>query len=124
MSLGKSASRGSETLATSSPGGVAQATKPTSYQTNPKKPGTRFDTRIYQSTHTTGGAIMGTTPANSVVNRYLQSWDVHNLFVTGASAFPQNFGYNPTGLVGALSYWAAKAIRSEYLRDPRPMVDA
>jgi len=103
---------------------IAQATKPTSYQTNPKKPGTRFDTRIYQSTHTTGGAIMGTTPANSVVNRYLQSWDVHNLFVTGASAFPQNFGYNPTGLVGALSYWAAKAIRSEYLRDPRPMVDA
>ena len=63
---------------------IARATKPDAYQTNPKKPGTRFDTRVYQSTHTSGGAIMGTTPANSVVNRYLQSWDVHNLFVTGA----------------------------------------
>ncbi len=51
----------------------------------------------YQSTHTTGGAVMGTDPKTSVVNRYLQSWDVPNLFVFGASAFPQNPGYNPTG---------------------------
>ncbi len=33
----------------------------------------------------------------SAVNRYLQSWDVHNVFVIGASAFPQGLGYNPTG---------------------------
>ena len=36
----------------------------------------------------------------------------------GASAFPQNFGYNPTGMVGALAYWSAKAIREQYLKNP------
>ena len=29
----------------------------------------------YQTTHNTGGAIMGTDPKSSAVNRYLQSWD-------------------------------------------------
>ncbi len=57
----------------------------------------------YQTTHNTGGAIMGADPRRSAVNRYLQSWDVPNLFVIGASAFPQNVGYNPTGTVGALA---------------------
>ncbi len=45
---------------------------------------------------------MGTSPPTSVVNKYLQSWDVPNVFVMGASAFPQNMGYNPTGIVAAL----------------------
>ena len=58
----------------------------------------------YQSTHNTGGVIMGTDPNTSALNRYLQSWDVSNVFVTGASAFPHNSGYNPTGPVGALAY--------------------
>jgi gluconate 2-dehydrogenase alpha chain len=91
---------------------------------NLRKSGTHFDTRAYQSTHTTGGAVMGTDPKTSVVNRYLQNWDVHNVFVLGASAFPQNFGYNPTGLVGALSYWAARAIREQYLKQPGPLMQA
>ncbi|MFX5718609.1 GMC oxidoreductase, partial [Acinetobacter baumannii] len=56
-----------------------------------------FNVVPYQSTHNTGGAIMGSDPKTSAVNRYLQSWDVHNVFVFGASAFPQNAGYNPTG---------------------------
>ncbi|GAB7523507.1 GMC family oxidoreductase [Paraburkholderia sp. 2C] len=91
---------------------------------NARKSGTHFDTRAYQSTHTTGGAVMGADPKTSVVNRYLQNWDVHNVFVLGSSAFPQNFGYNPTGLVGALSYWSARAIREQYLKNPGPMVQA
>jgi gluconate 2-dehydrogenase alpha chain len=33
---------------------------------------------------------------------------VHNVFVPGASAFPQGLGYNPTGLVAALTYWSAR----------------
>ena len=49
-----------------------------------------------------------------MVNKYLQSWDVPNLFVMGACVFPQNMGYNPTGLVGALAYWSAQAIREQY----------
>ncbi|VVE32307.1 GMC family oxidoreductase [Pandoraea anhela] len=89
-----------------------------------RKKGTHYDTRIYQSTHTTGGAIMGTNPSNSVVNKYLQSWDVSNVFVMGASAFPQNMGYNPTGVVAALAYWSAKAIREQYLKHAGPLVQA
>ncbi|WP_376985576.1 GMC family oxidoreductase [Bosea sp. R86505] len=83
-----------------------------------------YDSMPYQTTHNTGGTIMGTTPANSVVNRYLQSWDVPNLFVMGAGVFPQNAGYNPTGTVAALAYWAADAIRSQYLRAPGPLVQS
>ena len=56
-----------------------------------------YDVTKYQTTHLCGGAIMGTDPTTSALNRYLQSWDVPNLFVMGASAFPQNAGYNPTG---------------------------
>ena len=56
-----------------------------------------YDVTKYQTTHLCGGAIMGTDPSTSALNRYLQSWDVSNLFVMGASAFPQNAGYNPTG---------------------------
>lgn len=78
----------------------------------------------YQSTHNTGGTMMGTTPRNSVVNRYLQSWDAHNLFVMGASTFPQQPGYNPTGTVGALAFWAADKIVGDYIKAPGPLVAA
>jgi gluconate 2-dehydrogenase alpha chain len=81
-----------------------------------------YDVTQYQTSHLCGGAIMGADPKSSAVNRYLQSWDVPNLFVVGASAFPQNAGYNPTGTVGALAYWAAAAIRSQYLQNPGPLV--
>jgi gluconate 2-dehydrogenase alpha chain len=75
----------------------------------------------YQTTHNTGGAVMGNDPNTSVLNRYLQTWDVPNVFVMGASAFPQNAGYNPTGTVGALTYWGLDAIL-DYLKSPRPLV--
>jgi len=78
----------------------------------------------YQTTHTCGGAIMGTDPKTSALNRYLQSWDVPNLFVMGATAFPQNAGYNPTATVGALAHWAAVAIKEQYLKNPGPLVQA
>jgi gluconate 2-dehydrogenase alpha chain len=83
-----------------------------------------YDITKYQTTHLTGGAIMGTDPRTSALNRYLQSWDVSNLFVMGASGFPQNAGYNPTGTVCALAYWSAAAIRSQYLKQPGPLVHA
>jgi gluconate 2-dehydrogenase alpha chain len=78
----------------------------------------------YQTTHNTGGVIMGENPRDSVVNRYLQCWDAHNVFVMGACAFPHNPGYNPTDTVGALALWAARAMRDDYLPNPRPLVDA
>ena len=42
----------------------------------------------------------------------------------GASLFPQNASYNPTGLLGALAYHTAEAIRSKYLKNPAPLVPA
>lgn len=69
----------------------------------------------YQSTHNTGGAIMGAEPETSVLNNYLQMWDFHNVFIPGASAFPHNSGYNPTATVGALAYRAAEGIE-KYLQ--------
>jgi hypothetical protein len=68
--------------------------------------------------------LTGTDPKTSVVNRYLQSWDAHNLFVMGASVFPQNASYNPIGVVGALAYWSANAITTQYLTNPGPLVQA
>jgi gluconate 2-dehydrogenase alpha chain len=76
------------------------------------------------SSHHTGGAIMGTDPKTSVVNRYLQCWDVSNLFVMGGAAFPQNAGHNPTDTIGALTYWSAHAIVSQYLKSPGQLVHA
>ena len=97
---------------------IAKAMGPREVKMSVKKPGDHYDLRTYQSTHNTGGAPMGTDRSTSAVNRYLQSWDVPNVFVMGASAFPQNFGYNPTGMVAALAYWSAKHIRERYLKNP------
>jgi gluconate 2-dehydrogenase alpha chain len=93
--------------------------KPTHIQQRPRP---KLFHVVRQSTHNTGGTIMGTDPKATVVNRYLQAWDAHNLFVMGASVFPQNAGYNPTGTVGALAYWSANAITSRYLKSPGPLV--
>ncbi|WP_144689274.1 GMC family oxidoreductase [Campylobacter jejuni] len=64
----------------------------------------------YTSTHVAGGTIMGTDKNTSVVNPYLQHWDVNNLFVVGAGNFPHNPGYNPTLTLNALAYRASEAI--------------
>jgi len=81
-----------------------------------------YTTTVYQSTHNCGGAIMGDNPETSVVNRYLQCWDVPNVFSLGASAFPQNGTYNYSVTIGALTYWALDAIKNQYLKAPGPLV--
>jgi gluconate 2-dehydrogenase alpha chain len=100
---------------------IAKAMNPSRYAVYglPK----RFDAGAnYFVIHQVGGAMTGSTPENSVVNKYMQSWDVPNLFVVGASAFPQITAYNPTGTVGALSYMSADAIINQYLKNPGPLV--
>ena len=101
---------------------IARAMNPREIKINPRNGS--YSIVPYQTTHNTGGTIMGTNPQNSVINKYLQSWDLPNLFLMGAGAFPQNPGYNPTGTVGALAYHSAKAIREQYLRSPGPLVQA
>ncbi|MDX2482559.1 MAG: GMC family oxidoreductase [Pseudodonghicola sp.] len=101
---------------------IAQSMNPDIMASGYKSDGAQYDTRPYQTTHNVGGAVMGTDPKTSVINRYLQSWDCHNVFVMGASAYPQNTQYNPTGPLGALAYWAVDAIRNDYLKNPRPLM--
>lgn len=62
------------------------------------------------STHIAGGTIMGADKSTSVVNPYLQHWDVDNLFVVGTGNFPHNPGYNLTLALNALAYRASEAI--------------
>jgi gluconate 2-dehydrogenase alpha chain len=83
-----------------------------------------FDNIIGQSSHHTGGAIMGTDPSTSAINRYLQNWEASNLFVMGGAAFPQNPGYNPTGTIAALAFWSAHAITTQYLKNPGPLMQS
>ena len=99
---------------------IAKSMNPTSF--NPASARPSWTVVPYQSTHNTGGTIMGTSPGNSVLNKYLQSWDCHNLFVMGANVFPHNASYNPTGPVGALAYWAADAIKNRYIKSPGMLV--
>jgi gluconate 2-dehydrogenase alpha chain len=83
-----------------------------------------YTTQQYQSTHNTGGTVMGNNPKTSVVNRYSQSWDVSNVFVIGASNYPQNASWNPTGTLGALTYWTIDALKNKYLKNPGGLVSA
>jgi gluconate 2-dehydrogenase alpha chain len=80
-----------------------------------------YDVTPYQSTHNTGGVIMGADPNTSAVNNYLQMWDAPNVFVVGACNFPQNAGFNPTGTVGALAYRAAEGVL-KYHKDGKALV--
>jgi choline dehydrogenase-like flavoprotein len=57
--------------------------------------------------HEIGGAIMGADPKKSVVNQWLQSWDVKNLFITDGAPFPSNADKNPTLTIMALAWRSA-----------------
>jgi gluconate 2-dehydrogenase alpha chain len=76
----------------------------------------------YQSTHIQGGAMMGSSPDKSVVNRYLQHWNVPNLFVVGASAFPQNAAQNPTLTAMAVTLFASEAMIDRYFKHPEKLI--
>jgi len=82
----------------------------------------RYNVTSYQSTHIQGGAIIGTSPEWSVVNPYLQHWDLPDLWVIGASAFPQNPSPNPTLTALALTTWSADALIGKYLKAPGKLV--
>jgi len=64
--------------------------------------------------HECGGARMGADPAESVLNRYNQSWDVKNLFVTDASSFPSSGTVGPALTIMAVTVRACEYIAKEY----------
>jgi choline dehydrogenase-like flavoprotein len=64
--------------------------------------------------HETGGARMGTSQKDSILNAYNQSWDVPNLIVTDASAFPGSGIAGTTLTVMALTIRACRNIVDQY----------
>jgi gluconate 2-dehydrogenase alpha chain len=69
--------------------------------------------------HHEGGTRMGGDPKDSVVNKYGQTWDHHNLFLVGSSTFPtMGAGFNPTLTIQALAYMTADAIVNRYRKNP------
>jgi len=70
-----------------------------------------MNTLSYACVFAFGRIVMARRDARAIVA-------VMALFVLGASAFPQNAGYNPTGTVAALTYYAADAIKAQYLKAP------
>ncbi len=60
--------------------------------------------------HEVGGAIMGAEPGKSVTNRWCQTWDVQNLFITDGAVFCSNADKNPTLTIMALAWRAADHI--------------
>ncbi len=81
----------------------------------------RYDVVRYKGTHIQGGTIMGASPEISVLNPWLQHWQVPNLFILGASAMPQNPSGNPTLTLLALTMRTADALVGRYLKHPGPL---
>ena len=81
-----------------------------------RRVGARYTTVEYQSSHVSGGAIAGASPDSSVVNPWMQHWNVPNLWVVGSSGFPQNSSGNPTVTILAMAYRAADAMVSRYFK--------
>jgi choline dehydrogenase-like flavoprotein len=64
--------------------------------------------------HETGGARMGASSEDSVLNPFNQSWDVPNLVVTDASAFPGSGIAGTTLTVMALTIRACRNLVRQY----------
>jgi len=61
---------------------------------------------------------MGSSPESSVVNSWMQHWQIPNLWVMGASAFPQNSSGNPTLTILAVTLRGADGLIDKYLKNP------
>jgi choline dehydrogenase-like flavoprotein len=69
-----------------------------------------------QIIHEVGGARMGATARDSVLNQFCQSWDVDNLFVTDGAGFVSNADKNPTLSIMALAWRSADYLIEELNR--------
>jgi choline dehydrogenase-like flavoprotein len=68
---------------------------------------------IHGGNHLAGTHIMGTSPANSVVNSKQRSWDHENLYLAGPGSMPTIGTSNTTLTLAALCYMTADAIAAE-----------
>jgi gluconate 2-dehydrogenase alpha chain len=102
-----------ETIAQVSGATVVKVERPAAFH--------HYNAAQYSTTHIQGGAIMGASPEQSVVNPWLQHWQMPNLFVVGSSSFPQNSSANPTLTIVAVSHRAADGLIDRYLKKPGPL---
>ncbi|MFM6200287.1 MAG: GMC oxidoreductase, partial [Dolichospermum sp.] len=58
--------------------------------------------------HFSGTHVMGTTKYNSVVDKYMRSWDHQNLYMVGGGSMPSIGSSNTTLSVAALTYMATE----------------
>lgn len=71
---------------------------------------------VPDTAHLMGGCRMGDDPTTSVVDRWGQSHDIPNLFISGASVFVTSGGGNPTETVMALAVRTADRIKEQLSR--------
>jgi choline dehydrogenase-like flavoprotein len=64
--------------------------------------------------HEVGTARMGDDPKTSVLNRFNQSWDVKNLFVTDGACFVSSGCQNPTLTMMAITVRACDYIVDQH----------
>ncbi len=92
----------------------------TDVKINKVPPGTRhWDS---WSIHIRGGTRLGSEPSDSVFNKWMQCWDLENLFASGESLSP--FSDNTTEgthAMGFHAYVAADGIQ-KYLQTPGPLL--
>jgi len=79
--------------------------------------GEHYDVGHSTEPNTYGGAIMGSHPETSVVNPWLQHWNMPNLWVLGGSCFPQAEVQGTLTML-ATTYRAADALVDRYLKQP------
>ncbi len=99
---------------------IAKAMNPKLIAGSPKNANSHFDTTSYQTTHLIGGAIMGADPKTSVLNRYLQSWDVHNVFVDGRLGLPAGPRLQPHRAGGGAGLLVGPRDPRAVPEEPRP----
>lgn len=64
--------------------------------------------------HLMGTARMGNNPDDSVTNKYNQTWEVPNLFITDGSSMTTGGAVNPTSTIGAIATRAAEYIKANF----------
>lgn len=66
--------------------------------------------------HESGGARMGETPNNSVLNNYNQCWDASNVFVTDGACFVTSGTVGPTLTMMAITARACHYAANQYMQ--------
>jgi 2-methyl-1,2-propanediol dehydrogenase len=64
--------------------------------------------------HLMGTCRMGSTPQDSVVNAYNQTWEMPNLFIADGSSLATGAAVNPTSTIGAVAVRCAEYIKTHH----------